>query len=157
MRRIKVFAAVAALMLGITGAGCATIEEELMPSPTPQVMLTPAPTNNMGGTTPTVTQQTGTNEPVLTETGALSTGEITGGKIEDFSEGRVVDPEDVPEIVEALEREYPNCEIQSITHALHLDQQVYEVIFRNEDGQTMTVYVSPDGNITEANTPQATD
>ena len=75
--------------------------------------------------------------------------------IRDFAEGTAVDLASVPEIVMAVQEKYPDVTITGISHAMHLDKQVYKVLFTDDNRTTHTVYVSPDGKeITEATEPE---
>ncbi|MBQ9949990.1 MAG: hypothetical protein IJO93_04630 [Clostridia bacterium] len=79
-----------------------------------------------------------------------------GDTIRDFVEGTIVDIESVPHIVKAVTDKYEKSKVTGITHATHLDKQVYEVTYTDEQGTTHTVYVSPDGKtVTEAVEPSA--
>lgn len=68
--------------------------------------------------------------------------------IPDFTEGKEVKEDEVPEIVKAIKERFANGEIQSIKHAMQDDQQVYAVEVKT-GSTTETVYVRPDGTLLE--------
>lgn len=81
-----------------------------------------------------------------------------GEGIKDFVEGTIVDLADVPEIVAAVQDKYEDVTITGISHAIHLNEQVYKVLFTDDNSTTHTVYVSADGKtITEAVEPESSD
>lgn len=69
------------------------------------------------------------------------------GRIADFREGKVVKPEDVPEIRSAVEKEYPGYTIQSVTHALLSDRQAYKVTLQGSGDLAKVIYMLADGTI----------
>ncbi len=69
------------------------------------------------------------------------------GQIADFREGKVVKPEDVPEIRSAVEKEYPGYTIQSVTHALLSDRQAYKVTLQGSGDLAKVIYMLADGTI----------
>ena len=77
--------------------------------------------------------------------------------IPDFAEGKEVEADTVPEIVEAIRARFENGEINTIKHATQDGRQVYAVEIRT--GATAeTVYVLPDGTLLEsAATPGGAD
>ena len=153
----RIFIAASALLAVFTffAAGCAENNDITDVIPTVEMpSISPLGTTSV----PENTQITIT-DPAASPTEIPTTGPMTtGGVIEGFSQGKVVDPEDVPEIVRAVQNKYEGASVQSITHTLHLDEQVYEVTFTSSDGQQMTVYVSADGTqVTESENPMATE
>lgn len=94
--------------------------------------------------------------PFETDDSMLSDIEDLGEGIKDFAEGTVVELSKVPEIVKAVQDKYENVTITGISHAMHMDKQVYKVLFTDDNSTTHTVYVSADGKtITEAVEPEA--
>ena len=69
------------------------------------------------------------------------------GQIADVREGKVVKPEDVPEIRSAVEKEYPGYTIQSVTHALLSDRQAYKVTLQGSGDLAKVIYMLADGTI----------
>ena len=107
------------------------------PTPRPQNTAT-APGTTELNTTPAATDarttdgmntaEPGTDSPAGTDApDSEKPTEDGSGQIADFREGKVVKPEDVPEIRSAVEKEYPGYTIQSVTHALLSDRQAYKV------------------------------
>lgn len=91
-----------------------------------------------------------TNSPAPLET----MFENVGDAIENFAEGTVENIEDLPDIVKAITDKFQDATVTGITHAMHLNEQVYEVKFTDDKGVTRTAYVSPDGKtVTEAAEP----
>ena len=98
------------------------------PTPRPQNTATVPGTTELN-TTPAATDarttdgmntaEPGTDSPAGTDApDSEKPTEDGSGQIADFREGKVVKPEDVPEIRSAVEKEYPGYTIQSVTHAL---------------------------------------
>lgn len=107
--------------------------------------------------TPLPTADTYTSRPTLEPT-ATPTPDTTdsGDIIENFMVGTIVDISAVPEIAKAITDKFEDATITGITHAMHLDKQVYEVRYTTKDGVTHTAYVSPDGKtVTDATEPEA--
>ena len=107
------------------------------PTPRPQ-NTAPAPgTTELNTTPPAGTDAPDSEKP--TEDGS--------GQIADFREGKVVKPEDVPEIRSAVEKEYPGYTIQSVTHALLSDRQAYKVTLQGGGDLAKVIYMLADGTI----------
>lgn len=128
-------------------AACVTDNDDMSPQgPNTTGGITGAPIMTTPGTNPMTSPQT-------SPTSGLSG---IGDAIEDFVEGTIVDIESVPEVVRAIEDKYEGADVKSITHATHLNEQVYEVKYTDKNGTTHTAYVSPDGKtVTEATEPEA--
>lgn len=157
MKRFTLLTGTAVLILtALLAAGCANGGNITDVIPTVIPTTVPPQTEALATPTPDNTEITITN-PASTDMstgGPLTTGDI----IEGFSQGKVVTPEDVPDIVKAVEAKYEGASVQSITHALYMDKQMYEVIFTSQDGEQITVYVSPDGSeVTASENPMATE
>lgn len=87
---------------------------------------------------------------IMTSPTPFMTG-TENGAIANFEEGTIVDIDSVPEVASAIKDKYGKVTITSVTHAMHLDKQVYEVKFSDKDGVTHTAYVSADGKtVTDA-------
>ena len=106
----------ALLLIAATMMGCGMMGN-VKPTPSPSIKPSANPTVN-----PTASPLA-TKSPVGTDGGG--TGAL--GEIPNFMEGTVVDAEDVPEIVKAIEAKYAGASIQSITHETYLENQVYQV------------------------------
>ena len=106
------------------------------PTPRPQNTATVPGTTELN-TTPAGTDAPDSEKP--TEDGS--------GQIADFREGKVVKPEDVPEIRSAVEKEYPGYTIQSVTHALLSDRQAYKVTLQGSGDLAKVIYMLADGTI----------
>ena len=119
--------------------------------------MSPQGPNTTGGITGAPIMTTpGTNPMTSPQTSPTSGLSGIGDAIEDFVEGTIVDIESVPEVVRAIEDKYEGADVKSITHATHLNEQVYEVKYTDKNGTTHTAYVSPDGKtVTEATEPEA--
>lgn len=137
MKRIVLILTIITLLAGMFGA-CTNVN-------TPKTSPSPAITGTPGAATSPLV-----SPPVISPN--LSPG-VTGGAagIPDFSEGFVVDPNEVPEIADAVKAKYPGATIQSITHATYLGEQVYKVILQNSGMANNEVYVRVDATIVEGN------
>lgn len=94
------------------------------------------------------TAEPGTDSPAGTDApDSEKPTEDGSGQIADFREGRVVKPEDVPEIRSAVEKEYPGYTIQSVTHALLSDRQAYKVTLQGSGDLAKVIYMLADGTI----------
>lgn len=109
---------------------------------TPHAVQTPAAQNTPGNTLMNTSP-----DPQATNDVKASPG--MGETIEGFAEGKVVDPEDVPDIVEALKdsEKYGEMTVQSITHDLYEGRHAYKVTLQGEGSASETVFVYPDGEI----------
>ena len=123
------------------------------PTPRPQNTAT-APGTTELNTTPaatdarTTTAEPGTDSPAGTDApDSEKPTEDGSGQIADFREGKVVKPEDVPEIRSAVEKEYPGYTIQSVTHALLSDRQAYKVTLQGSGDLAKVIYMLADGTI----------
>ena len=93
-------------------------------------------------------QNTATDSPAGTDApDSEKPTEDGSGQIADFREGKVVKPEDVPEIRSAVEKEYPGYTIQSVTHALLSDRQAYKVTLQGSGDLAKVIYMLADGTI----------
>lgn len=114
----------------------------------------PAPTNSMPFSS-LFPDTTSSAAPTASDDSMISDIEQLGEGIKDFAEGAVVDIANVPDIVKAVTDKYDDATVTGITHAMHLDKQVYKVTYTDSNGVSHTVYVSPDGkDITEAVEPE---
>ena len=121
-------------VLGLA-AGCACAVE---PTPTP----TPVPSASPNTTPDTVTPNT---TPDMTPNGGMEGESAT---IPNFLAGTVMALEDLPEKIRgALDREFPEAKVQSVTHAEHEKNQVYSIILTDKEGKEHTLYIAPNGNI----------
>ena len=94
------------------------------------------------------TAEPGTDSPAGTDApDSEKPTEDGSGQIADFREGKVVKPEDVPEIRSAVEKEYPGYTIQSVTHALLSDRQAYKVTLQGSGDLAKVIYMLADGTI----------
>lgn len=94
------------------------------------------------------TAEPGTDSPAGTDApDSEKPTEAGSGQIADFREGKVVKPEDVPEIRSAVEKEYPGYTIQSVTHALLSDRQAYKVTLQGSGDLAKVIYMLADGTI----------
>ena len=138
----RMTAAAAALMMLAAFAGCAgrlsapNEKNKATESPAPSSRPTSAPTES---TIPT-------ESSLPAETLPSASPEGTGGVIEGFMEGKVLDPEDVPEIVSLLanKSEYRDMTVQSITYKLFDGRQAYYVVLMGEGEAAHPVYVFAD-------------
>lgn len=127
------------------------------PTPRPQNTATVPGTTELN-TTPAATDarttdgmntaEPGTDSPAGTDApDSEKPTEDGSGQIADFREGKVVKPEDVPEIRSAVEKEYPGYTIQSVTHALLSDRQAYKVTLQGGGDLAKVIYMLADGTI----------
>lgn len=78
----------------------------------------------------------------------------TEGKLgfsEGFMEGKVLKPEDVPELIELLQKDsrFKDMSIQSVTHKYYEERQAYYVVLQGEGEASHPIYVFADGTIIE--------
>ena len=69
------------------------------------------------------------------------------GSIDDFTEGRVLDPSEIPEVAEALGRQFPEHTIQSVTEELYHGLNAYRITLQGDGELARLVYVLGDGTI----------
>ena len=133
MKRMWLILMALTLTLGLV-AGCSCTTE---PTPTPTPMATP-------GTSPSAVPDV-TNAPNSTDNGTLGDAAMT---IPNFLVGTVVALEELPETIRAaIDREYPEANIQSITHAEYEGNQAYSVTLMDREGTNRSFYVGPNGSI----------
>jgi len=137
MKRMWLILMALTLVLGIA-AGCACTAEPTptptpmatpaqSPSPVPDSTMQPSPTDNMGDSTMT---------------------------IPNFLVGTVVALEELPEKIRAaIDREYPEASVQSVTHAEHEGNQAYSITLTDKDGKNQSFYIAPDGSLIPEMTP----
>ena len=145
----------AAVLLAAAIVGCQCNGNMTNPSPSP--LQTARPTATMSpdvSTSPDLSASPGVSGSPNPDTSPNGTDAAV---IPDFEEGKEVEADTVPEIVDAIKAEFANGEIQSIKHATQDGRQVYAVEIRT--GATAeTVYVLPDGTLLEsAATPGGAD
>ena len=142
----RMAAAAAALMMLAALAGCAgrlsapNEKNKATESAVPSAKPTTAPTES---SLPT--------ETLPTETLPSASPEGTGGVIEGFMEGKVIDPADVPDVVALLANEaaYKDMTVQSITYKLFEGRQAYYVVLMGEGEASHSVYVFADKTIAD--------
>lgn len=147
------FALVAGLMVFAAGCDDGMIGQSPSPSHSPQTTQKTTPdTSIMPNTSPSAS-------PMSTMDGAASSASPdpsgSPGGISGFIEGSIVDPEDVPELLAAIEEEYPGATIESITHATYEGEQAYRVTIKLSDGKSSEVYVRSNYEIISENAPSA--
>lgn len=118
--------------------------------PTPRPQNTAPVHDNF--TAPTATDVGTPEQPTEspTETGAPDSEKPTAAAddgIPDFQAGKVIKPEDVPEIRSAIEKEYPGYTIQSVTHEMLSDRQTYKITLQGSGEAAKVVYMLADGTI----------
>lgn len=115
---------------------------------TTELNTTPAAATDARTTDGMNTAEPGTDSPAGTDApDSEKPTEDGSGQIADFREGKVVKPEDVPEIRSAVEKEYPGYTIQSVTHALLSDRQAYKVTLQGSGDLAKVIYMLADGTI----------
>ena len=124
------------LVISMLVAACACQAGNVVPTPTPLVTLKPTATL-----------------PLTSPTSPGGTNVLEG--IVGFKEGTVVVIEEIPvQVKNAIDAQYPDAQIKSVTHALYQSQQVYKVELTEKDATTtQTVYVSAQGVILPAGSP----
>lgn len=125
---------VLALMLVV--AGCRK-KSEVTVSPSPVATTRPS-------ASPTVSL-----EPAVSPTGGITSPGPGTGDIPGFNEGNIVDQEQVPEIVAAVKKQYPDATITSVTHSTYLDRQTYLVTLSGTGDGVVELHVTADGTILE--------
>lgn len=133
----KSFTIMLAVLLACLCIGCSRTAE---PVPTP---LTPAATADVIESMPSAAPDASAAVPDASP--GMNGGALIGG-IAGFVEGKTVEQTDAPDVVNAIQKKYPNATIKSITYATHAGNQVYHVMM---DGvaDTTEVYVDANGQI----------
>ncbi len=147
MMNKKSMLALAVALLAALAAGCQCSGLTASPSPAPTGAATARPT----------AAPSAPLSPGLPGSPGPSGSPDAGAVIPDFAEGKEVEADTVPEIVEAIRARFENGELTTIKHATQDGRQVYAVEIRT--GATAeTVYVLPDGTLLEsAATPGGAD
>ena len=124
------------LVISMLAAACACQAGNVVPTPTPLVTLKPT------ATLPPA--------PLTSPTSPGGTSVLEG--IVGFKEGTVVVIEEISvQVKNAIDAQYPDAQLKSVTHALYQSQQVYKVELTEKDATTtQTVYVSAQGVILPA-------
>ena len=127
-------AAMLLLAAVLMAAGCANTKE---PQATPM---------------PAVTSTPKAEQPVESATPDVQQPPMTGGVIQNFVEGAVVEIAQLPqEITAAIKKEYADATVKSASYATYENEQMYKVVIqRAEDDATEDVYVTSDGRIIPA-------
>lgn len=166
-RKTKLFAAgllLAALMLAV---GCATDENNNMTA-SPTDMFTDIPTAEgifgsgmplgsaapLGSVAPTQASTQAPASPGPTSAPNDNGAGGTGGTIDGFVSGKVLDPADAPDIVARLGEEFPEHTVQSMTFDLYQGNEAYKVTLQGDGELARVVYVLADGTVI---IPQVTD
>lgn len=91
----------------------------------------------------------GTDDPEGTDgdKDANSDTQGNGRDIEGFVEGMVLDEEEAPEVVSAVERHFSGHQIQSITFENYEGRHAYKVTLQGEGELARNIYVLGDGTI----------
>lgn len=95
---------------------------------------------------PALTGGPGTTGEPLTSPGAGGQDELFGS-IDGFTEGKVLDPSEIPEVAETLGREFPEHTIQSVTCETYHGIGAYRVTLQGDGELARLVYVLGDGTI----------
>ena len=153
-KKTMLFAAALAMIVSLAGCACSGT---VAPTPTPSLAPVATPSAEIIEPSPDImtspdAQQSpdasaGTSPDANGANGAGGAG-AGAAPIENFKEGTEVKEADVPEIASAVKAKYENATIKSIKHAMHEDQQAYEVEITS-GSTTQTVYVQPDGTVME--------
>ncbi|MBR4635093.1 MAG: hypothetical protein IKO51_01885 [Clostridia bacterium] len=118
----------------------------------------PLTSPDMNGTgSPETTGGLATGGPEISD-GPLTSGEpltspgVGGlddlfGSIDGFTEGKVLDPSEIPEVTEMLGREFPEHTIQSVTEETYRGMGAYRVTLQGDGELARLVYVLGDGTI----------
>ena len=143
----------AAMLAAFTGCSKKVTDPKKTAAPTmkPAAADTAKPTGS-----PLPSETAGASEsPAASQSPDSSGGPVsTEGKLsfsEGFLEGKVLDPEDVPELIELLKKDsrYKDMSIQSVTHRYYEDRQAYYVVLQGEGEASHPIYVFEDGTIME--------
>ena len=137
-RRFLIIVMVA--MFALFAAACSC---DVQPSPTPGASPSIAPSPSI------MPSPSAMPSPDSSPDNSPGTTDGTNGDIPNFSEGTVVQPEDVPDIVKAVKDKYADAEITSITHANYMNKKVYKVILKTKDNAAEEIYIQHDGTILE--------
>ncbi|MBQ1684978.1 MAG: hypothetical protein II072_05670 [Clostridia bacterium] len=104
-----------------------------------------SPDMNGTGSPATTGEPMTTGEP-LTSPGVGEAGDLFGS-IDGFTEGKVLDPSEIPEVTEMLGREFPEHTIQSVTEETYRGMGAYRVTLQGDGELARLVYVLGDGTI----------
>lgn len=69
------------------------------------------------------------------------------GMIDGFMEGAVIDPADIPDIADAVSREFPEHTIQSVTEEYFMGMQAYRMTLQGDGEAARLIYVLAGGAI----------
>ena len=140
----------AALMLVV---GCAK-DKNNVTTAEPTDMFTGMPSGQgiFGSAEPLSSAEPATGDPGTTAEPEPSaspdgSGANESGTIEGFMSGNVVDPADVPDVVDRLNSEFPDHTVQSMSYETYMGMQTYRVTLQGDGELARVVYVLADGTI----------
>ena len=132
----RIWSILVVLVIIISVLGMCSCTPKAGPSPSP--VMTPKAT-----TSPSIAS------PGLGTPG-MGTPGVNTATIPNFLVGTVVPIADVPTVKQAIDKKYPQCTIQSVTHAEYQGKQVYSVTLIDKNSKNVQVYVEPNGTIIES-------
>jgi hypothetical protein len=143
----------AAMLAALSGCAKKVTEPKKTAAPT----MKPAATDTAEPSDPALPSETAlaSESPEASQSPDSSGGPVsTEGKLsfsEGFMEGKVVDPDDVPELIELLKNDsrFKDMSIQSVTHKYYEERQAYYVVLQGEGEASHPIYVFADGTIIE--------
>lgn len=157
MKKFLPILLMALLAISLTVTGCMGNGDDIIPTAEPtettRPTSTPRPTETTTPTEVMTEQPSGspdtTGDVNITQDANATEGSEGAGNIPDFVEGSIVNPDDVPELVQLLSEssEYGDMKIQSITHKTYEGKQAYCVVLQGEGSASTTVYVLADNSI----------
>lgn len=149
----KCFIAFAAALLAALTVGCQCSGNISVNTPSPKPTVAATTPGVMNSATPDLQASPDASvSPGLPGSPGPLASPGQDAVIPDFSEGKEVKADEVPEVVDALKEQYDNGEIGTIKHATQDGRQVYAVEIKT-GSTTEIVYVLPDGTLLQNSTP----
>lgn len=131
-----------------------TPENTVRPSTSPNASVQPSGSPATGDTSdsPSIsTSPEASGSPLTSDSPDASASpgqDANKGDIEGFTEGKVIDQEDAPDVVKnVIKNFFSGMTIQSITHDRYEGRQAYKVTLQGEGELAKNFFVFPDGSV----------
>lgn len=131
-----------------------TPETTVRPSVSPNASVKPSGSPAVGGTSESPgisTSPEASGAPLTSGSPDVSTSpgqDANKGGIEGFTEGKVIDQKDAPDVVKnVISNFFSGMTIQSITHDKYESRQAYKVTLQGEGELAKNFFVFPDGSV----------